>query len=44
MAGSVDVTKCDVLHSVAKIFDPLGLCSPITVMVKCFCRNFGWLM
>ena len=39
MTCAADVTKRDVLHSVARIFDPLGLCSPITVKGKIFLQK-----
>ena len=41
------VTKRDVLHSVAKIFDPLGLVSPVTfhgkvLLQKLWIVNVSW--
>ena len=39
MTRSGDVTKHDVLHSMARIFDPLGLCSPTTIKGKIFLQQ-----
>ncbi|CAG2219250.1 unnamed protein product [Mytilus edulis] len=43
----VDVTKREILRQSSKIFDPLGILSPVTVKAKILMqslwkRNFGW--
>ena len=37
----VNVTKRCVVSIVAKVYDPLGFVTPVTFLVKYFCKHFG---